>query len=52
MLIEGPAGLIPDFDAAWENEAMRDRILEFMRLVETEPTLLGLGSHLMVVGHK
>lgn len=51
-MIEGPAGLIPDFDTVWEDEKMRERIVNFLRQIETEPTLLGLGSHLMAVGHK
>lgn len=48
--IEGPGWWIPQpFAAWWEVETRRERLLAAVRAVEREPTLLGLGPHLMVV---
>jgi hypothetical protein len=52
LSIEGVAVLLPDFDAWWYNEAWRERILEAVRWLEAEPSVLGAGGHLMVVGRK
>jgi hypothetical protein len=50
--IEGPAWLAPDFDEWWAKPEYRDRLLSIARAVETEPTLLGISAHLMVVASK
>jgi ubiquinone/menaquinone biosynthesis C-methylase UbiE len=48
--IEGPGWWMPrEFADWWDDEMRRERLLAAVRAVEREPTLLGLGPHLMVV---
>ena len=47
--IEGLAVYLPELADNWENEADRDTILWAARAVESEPTLLGLSPHLLLV---
>jgi SAM-dependent methyltransferase len=50
--VEGPCWLLPDFDAWWENEEHRQRLLQIARTLETEPSLLGVSAHLIAVAEK
>jgi ubiquinone/menaquinone biosynthesis C-methylase UbiE len=50
--IEGPAWILPDLDSWLEDPQRRSRLLETIRRVETEPSLLGASAHLLVVGHR
>ncbi len=50
--VEGPGWVARDLDEWWQDETLRERLLEVVRAVETEPTLLGMTSHLMGVGKK
>ena len=47
--VEGPGWLFPD---RWELPDQREILLSAARAVETEPTLRGVTSHLLVVGRK
>jgi ubiquinone/menaquinone biosynthesis C-methylase UbiE len=48
--IEGPPWwVVPDFPGWWEDPEQRERMLAASRVVEHEPTLLGLGPHIMVI---
>lgn len=47
--LEGPAGLLASFDALWSEPASRTKLLDFLRLIEREPSLLGLSSHILAV---
>lgn len=47
--LEGPAGLLADFDARWRDPGSRTKLLDFLRLVEREPSLLGLSAHILAV---
>ncbi len=47
--ILGPAWMVPDLDASWQDEAQREVILEIARLTENEPAL---GPRLMAVARK
>ena len=47
--LEGPAWLLPDLDARWDDPERRERLLAAARAVEREPTLLGLSAHLLAV---
>jgi ubiquinone/menaquinone biosynthesis C-methylase UbiE len=42
-------GWLPHLDARWRRDADRKTILEATRLIEAEPTLLGLSAHLLAV---
>jgi SAM-dependent methyltransferase len=50
--IEGPGWLLPDFDSRWADPDARDALLGTARLLETEPTVLGVSAHLLAVGRK
>ncbi len=50
--VEGPSWLAPDLDAWWSNEVQRDELLRVARALESEPALLGVSAHLIVVGKK
>lgn len=48
--IEGPSWWMPrDFAGWWDDPARRERLLAAVRAIEREPSVLGLGPHLMVV---
>lgn len=48
--IEGPGWwMVHDFGSWWEDAARRERLLAAVRAVEHEPSVLGLGPHLMVI---
>lgn len=50
--LEGPAGLLGDFDERWSDARRREDLLRAAREIETEPTLMGLSPHLLGVGRK
>ncbi|HVB96525.1 MAG TPA: class I SAM-dependent methyltransferase [Chloroflexota bacterium] len=51
--IEGPGyWSVHDFDQWWNDPALKEQILAAARAVEHEPTLLGMGPHLMIVGRR
>lgn len=50
--IEGMAWALGDFEAAWADPEAREWVLKITRQLESEPTLLGMSSHLMAVGRK
>jgi ubiquinone/menaquinone biosynthesis C-methylase UbiE len=50
--VEGPGWLLQDFDSWWANAARQARLLAVVRALESEPALLGLSAHLLVVAHK
>jgi SAM-dependent methyltransferase len=50
--VEGPGILAPDFDALWQDPDRREQLLELVRTVEQEPSLLGASLHLLAVAHK
>jgi ubiquinone/menaquinone biosynthesis C-methylase UbiE len=47
--IEGPAWVLPELDSWLEDPLRRARLLEAVRRVETEPSLLGATAHILVV---
>lgn len=48
--IEGPGWwLVRDFHQWWDDHARRERLLGVARAVEREPSLLGLGPHIMAI---
>jgi len=50
--IIGPAWLVPDLDAVWKDERMRESILRVVRLCEKEESILGLSTHLLSISKK
>jgi ubiquinone/menaquinone biosynthesis C-methylase UbiE len=47
--VEGPGFLEADFEDRWADPERRQALLVAARLVESEPTVMGAGSHLLVV---
>jgi hypothetical protein len=52
LAIEGPGWLARDFERLWSDPAQRERILEVVRKVEKEPSVMGVSSHIMAIGRK
>jgi SAM-dependent methyltransferase len=50
--IEGPAWMLPDFADRWDDEKRRDVMVRVARLIESEPAMIGVSAHMMVVGRK
>lgn len=52
MGVEGPAWLLQDFDARWDDPIQRKEILDVTRALESEPSILGASAHLLGIGRK
>lgn len=52
LALEGPGWLLQDFEAAWQEPARRAQILEMVRRLEGERTLLGVSAHIMAIARK
>jgi ubiquinone/menaquinone biosynthesis C-methylase UbiE len=50
--LEGPGALVPDFARRWTDPASRARLLDLVRRVEREPSLLGASPHLLAVARR
>ena len=51
--VEGSAAAtMPDFPRRWADPTSRERLLTFLRAVESEPTLLGVSPHLLAVARR
>lgn len=47
--VESVGGLIPHFEKYWADQNRRMHLLELLRKVETDPSLLGVSSHLLAI---
>ena len=52
LAVEGPGWVMPDLESRWRDARERERLLWTARVVEREPTLLGLSPHLIAVGRR
>jgi ubiquinone/menaquinone biosynthesis C-methylase UbiE len=52
VAIEGPGWLAQDFDRLWSNPTQRERLLNAVRKIEREPSILGATAHIMAIGRK
>jgi SAM-dependent methyltransferase len=52
VALEGPGAFLHDLDLLWSDPGRRDTLLRFVRAVEREPSLIGLGPHLLAVAHR
>jgi ubiquinone/menaquinone biosynthesis C-methylase UbiE len=50
--VEGLAGWLGHLGSRWDGETDREAILFASRVIETEPTLLGLSAHLLLVSRR
>jgi ubiquinone/menaquinone biosynthesis C-methylase UbiE len=52
LAVESMAGFMPEFDQFWNDVALREQLLGFLRTVESDPSMLGATGHLIAVGRK
>ncbi len=52
LAVEGPAWPAERVAERWDDEEYRERVLQVIRRVEAEPSLLGASAHLMTVARK
>ena len=52
IAVEGCIWFTPHLAEKWEDEASRERLLEIVRLTETEPEMMGMSPHFLVVAKK
>ncbi len=50
--VEGPGWILEDFEARWNDPALRDNLMEVARALEAEPSVLGASAHLLGLGRK
>jgi hypothetical protein len=50
--VEGLGWIVRDFGERWPEPTRRHRLLEVIRWLEDEPSLLGAGGHIMAVAYK
>ena len=50
--IEGPGWLLPDVNVRLQDARRRDDLLRVARMFESEPSLIGISAHLLLVGRK
>jgi len=50
--VEGPAWLVPNFEKHWRDPSRRERLLNAVRSLEDQPSILGVSAHIMVVAQK
>ena len=52
IAVEGFGWTLQNFDNHWKDKDRRERMLRFIRAIETESSLLGMSAHLLAVAHK
>jgi SAM-dependent methyltransferase len=52
IAVEGPGWLLPRFAEDWAEAGRRGRLLDALRRIEEEPSMLGASAHLLAVGKK
>lgn len=52
VAIEGPGWMARDFESLWKDPSQRERLIDCVRKVEREPSILGASAHLMGIGRR
>lgn len=52
IAVEGCIWFTPHLQEKWADEASRERLLEIVRIMETEPEMMGMSPHFLVVARK
>lgn len=52
LAVEGPAWSAARFGESWDDAARHEKLLEFLSLIEREPSMLGASAHLIAVAHR
>ena len=50
LSIEGPWSCIPDLEEKWVDPNYRSLLLETMEFMESDPSTIGFGGHIMGIG--
>jgi hypothetical protein len=50
--VEGPAWLMPNIESDWCDDKKRKTLLDVIRAIETEPSVLGASVHILAVARK
>ena len=50
--LEGPAWLLGDLEERWSDIEDRKIILDALRLIENESTLMGISAHILAIAQK
>jgi ubiquinone/menaquinone biosynthesis C-methylase UbiE len=50
--VEGPGWILPDFDARWDDPALRKDLLDAARALESGRSVVGVSAHLLGIGRK
>ncbi len=52
LIIEGPVAILNDLNERWEDGDQRSQILNALRWIEDEPSILGITGHIMTIARK
>ena len=52
LAVEGPAWLFESFKKYWVDPDLRPMVLDIIRKVEAEPSILGMSAHILAIGTK
>ena len=52
IAVEGPGWMSQDLDTWLDDRAARERLLQVLRRLETEPSLIGGSAHMLAVAHR
>ncbi len=52
LAVQGPAWLFESVESYWADPDQRAAVLELIRKVEAEPSILGMSSHILAIGTK
>jgi SAM-dependent methyltransferase len=52
LAVEGPAWMMPNWEARWRDESRRRQLMDLLQRVEADPAVLGMSAHLLLVARK
>jgi len=52
LSVEGPAWSAAEFRKSWDDPVQRESLMEFLSLIEREPSIQGASAHLLAVAHR
>jgi ubiquinone/menaquinone biosynthesis C-methylase UbiE len=52
LAIQGVGAVLPNFEEHWQDVERRERLLQVIRWLETEPSTIGITSHIMAISNK
>ena len=50
--IQGPGWLLQNLDEQWDDPNYRERLLNIARSLESEPSIIGVSTHIMAIARK